>query len=85
MTIGDQTVEVALPLAKDHGFKSWVYSPMTDDMWYLRVKTVGQGQRLEYIGVLVHDGEMIDLPYVSSRARLRENVARVVLGMEPLP
>lgn len=84
IAVGEVIVDVTMPLAKDHGFRSWVFSPMTDDMWLLRVKTVGIGQRLEYIGVLVHNGLMYDLPHVTSRKSLRENVARVVLGFEPL-
>jgi hypothetical protein len=84
VVVGDVTVEVTMPLARDHGFKSWVFSPMTQDMWLLRAKEVRVNAHVEYVACLVHDGEAYDLPIVSTRAALRMNVARVVLGFEPV-
>lgn len=86
VTVGDQTVEVRMQLAKrHHGWESFVFSPMTQSSWLLRVKAFGPDFAPEYIAELYHEGEIYDLPVSPSRAHLRLNVARVVLGFEPIP
>lgn len=86
VTVGDQTVDVRMQIATRHkGWESFVFSPMTQNSWLLKVKSIGRDHWIQYVGELYHEGVIYDLPVSPNRKHLRLNVARVVLGFEPLP
>lgn len=84
VAIGEQVVDVTLHEGPSYGWRSSIFSPMTQDTWELKVKQVRSDRRTVYIAALFHGGEIIDCPFVESKADVRLNAARVVLGHPPL-